>query len=128
MFDAVGTAVQRGRTAVAHRRWKRRVRTKIENKWLGLNRQNGRRLLDRKGVLLDRGREKANGHRAAIELAGLNRDEIRIRIAIRREILKRAMIGRFLRRVHRLAIRDAGSPRTVQTDEHHHEQSQEPNL
>lgn len=87
MFDAVGSAIEQRRAAVAHRRSERFEGTKNEDSCLGLCRMNGRGLLDRKGTLLDGCREEAYGHRTAIELGGMIRDKIRIRLAIRRQFL-----------------------------------------
>lgn len=128
MFDAVDATIERGRAAIADRRLERCVRTKTENKLLGLNSFNGRRMLDRKRTLLDRSRKEAHGHRAAIEATVMRRQRRPFRIAIRRQLLERAMVGRLFRLVHRLAISDARRSRAVQTDEYRHEQCKEPSF
>ena len=126
MFDAVDAAVERRRTAIADRRFERCVGAKTDDKRFGLYRQNRRRMLHRKRTLLDRSGKEAHRHRAAVDTTTVRRKKRPFRIAIVREFLERAMVGRLFWLVHRLAISNTSRSRTVQTHENRHEQRKEP--
>ena len=130
MFDAVGALVDRRRAAITDRRLERCYGTKRKNKRRRCNDSGNRGLLDGERILLDRAGEKTDRHRTAIEVAAVRRKRGRMifafLIAMSREFLERAMVGRVLGLAHRrLAIRDASRSRAVQTDEHRHKQSEE---
>ena len=128
MFDAVGAPVDRRRPAIGDRRMKRRDGMKLRTGDIYLDNGRRRGLFDRERIFLDRSGKETHRHRAAIEVASMGGKRRARIIAIRGEFLERAMVGRLFRPIHRLAIRDARRPRTVQTDEYHHEQSKETNF